>query len=238
MLLSRTRRNVKLAVKGLIFDGLDLQELMDVRRRRALEDSMGFHGQWDEHRRFQIAFLKEHGLQPQHDFLEIGCGPLTGGLPIIRYLEPNRYVGIDIRSSVIDLAWQEIGLAKLGVKNPRLICSSSFGQEELMNKKFDFIFSFSVLYHLSDPILREYFDTVAHRLKPRGICVAQVNTHLDSSGWLQFPFLKRTIDNYAEAAGAAGLTSKNLGPIDKLGFKLGGAERLNEMIIFQNVQRE
>src|ERR1700678_2630550 len=105
MLLSRTRRNMKLAVKSLIFDGINLQELLDVRRRYALEDSMGFRGQWDEHRRFQIEFLRQQGLKPSQTLLEIGCGPLTGGIPIIRYLQPNNYVGVDIRSSVLNLAW-------------------------------------------------------------------------------------------------------------------------------------
>ena len=160
MLLSRTRHLAKLRVKAFVFDKGNFQELLDVRRRHKLEDSMGFRGQWDEHRRFQITFLKERGLEPQHDFLEIGCGPLTGGIPLIEYLEPGKYVGVDIRSSVLNVSWGEIGLAGLSEKNRRLICSSSFGDEELGERQFDFVFSFSVLYHLSDDILRDYFRNV------------------------------------------------------------------------------
>src|ERR1700733_15598110 len=146
MLLSRPRRKAKLALKGLIFDKTNLQELVDVRRRQALEDSMGFRGQWDEHRRFQIDFLKSRGLDPSHKFLEIGCGPLTGGIPVIGYLNPNNYIGVDIRSSVLNLSWGEVGAAGLSAKNPRLICSSSFGSEELPDDQFDFVLSFSVLF--------------------------------------------------------------------------------------------
>jgi SAM-dependent methyltransferase len=232
MLLSRTTRKAKLALKGFIFDRINLQELVDVRRRHALEDSMGFRGQWDEHRRFQIAFLRSEGLKSSHNCLEIGCGPLTGGVPLIEYLQKNNYVGIDIRSSVLDLSWREVGLARLSEKNPRLICSASFGSEELGDEQFDFIMSFSVLYHLSVDILGSYFANVARRLKANGVCFAQVNTHLADSTWLEFPFVKRTVEEYCTVARAAGLQSRNLGPIEGLGFQLVGEERRNEMLAF------
>ena len=232
MLLSRTRYKAKLALKGFIFDRSNLQEVVDVRRRNALEDSMGFRGQFDEHRRFQIDFLKSRGLLASHKFLEIGCGPLTGGISIMGYLDAGNYFGIDIRSSVLDLAWCEVGLANLSAKNPRLICSSSFGSEELGEEKFDFVFSFSVLYHLTDELLKSYFVHVFERLKPSGICLAQINTHLEDSTWLQFPFIRRTLTDYSQAAQEAGLKATSLGTIQSLGFKLEGEERLNEVLEF------
>src|SRR5437667_11948751 len=107
MLLHRTRQRIAYKTKAFIFDLAGLHEVVDVREKNRLEDSMGFRGKFDEHRRFQMALLKEQGLIPSHKFLEIGCGPLTGGIPIIEYLEPGNYIGIDIRSSVLDLSWKE-----------------------------------------------------------------------------------------------------------------------------------
>jgi SAM-dependent methyltransferase len=211
MLLSRSRRKAKLALKAFVFDKGNMQELVEERRRHALEDSMGFRGHWDEHRRFQLAFLREHGLVPSNSFLEIGCGPLTGGIPIIEYLNPNKYCGIDIRGSVLNLSWREVGIAGLSEKNPRLICSSSFGADELGDQRFDFVLSFSVLYHLSHELLPVYFAQVAKRLKPSGLCFANVNTQLDDSTWLQFPFVKRTVGDYGAVAGGAGLKMRSLG---------------------------
>lgn len=63
-----------------------------MREKHRLEDSMGFRGQFDEHRRFQIELLKNLGLKPGHQFLELGCGPLTAGgigCPWLR----RRYLG-------------------------------------------------------------------------------------------------------------------------------------------------
>ena len=232
-MLSQTRKRLKFGIKRLVFDAGNLQEIVDTRRRHALEDCMGFRGQWDEHRRFQLAFLKEQGLRPTHRLLEIGCGPLTGGVPIIEFLEPGGYVGVDIRSAALDLAWGEIAAARLSGRNPRLICSSSFGSTELAADKFDFVLSFSVLYHLSDEVLRAYFLAVAERLRPGGRCYAQINTTVDDSTWLQFPFLRRTAAEYTAVAAQAGLRTRSLGTIDSLGFRLGGAERLNEMLVFK-----
>jgi hypothetical protein len=232
MLLSRTRRNAKLALKAFIFDKSNMQELLDVRRRHLLEDSMGFRGQLEEHRRFQIAFLKARGLDPSHSLLEIGCGPLTGGIPIIEYLLPGHYYGVDIRGSVLNLAWREVGLAGLSARNPRLICSDSFGANELGDQEFEFALSFSVLYHLNDSLLSAYFIQVAKRLRKEGTCFANVNTHLSDSTWLEFPFIRRGISEYAAVAASAGLGTKLLGKLENLGFRLKGEERLNEMLAF------
>jgi cyclopropane fatty-acyl-phospholipid synthase-like methyltransferase len=227
MLLSKTRRKMVYKLKSYIFDAAKFQEVLDLRDKLRLEDSMGFRGQFDEHRRFQIALLKERGLVPSHRLLEIGCGPLTGGIPIIDFLEPDNYVGVDVRSSVLDLSWKEVGKAGLSAKNPRLICSSSFGATELADQKFDFILSFSVLFHLSNEILASYFVSMRQRLKPTGHCLANVNTETENSAWLEFPFLKRTVEDYRKFASECGLETTSLGELKDLGFRLSGDEQHN-----------
>jgi len=234
MLLSRTRRRFVHGLKEFVYDKVGLQSVAELREKHRLEDSMGFRGQFDEHRRFQMALLKEQGLAPHHRLLEIGCGPLTAGIPIIAYLEPNAYTGIDVRSSVLDMAWKEIGKAGLSIKNPRLICSSSFGSSELGDQKFDFILSFSVLYHLDDELLASYFAAVQKRLEAAsGVCLANVNTLHDGGTWLEFPFLRRTLEAYRRTAAAHGLEMKSLGEIGGLGFGLCGPERQNELLSFR-----
>ena len=231
--LARTRAKVIHKVKGFIFDVGRFQSMVDLREKHLLEDSMGFRGQWDEHRRFQIEMLKGQGLKPYHDFLEIGCGPLTVAIPLIDYLEPNRYTGVDVRSSVLDLSWKEVGKAELSSKNPRLICSSSFASSELSDQRFDMIYSFSVLYHLSDDILDTYFASISNRLRPSGFCIANVNTHIPSDKWLQFPFLMRSIEAYENLASKHGLEMIDLGTLEDNGFRNQAAEKLNPLLKFQ-----
>ena len=194
---------------------------------------MGFRGQFDEHRRFQISLLKNQGLVPSNRLLEIGCGPLTAGIPIIEYLDAGNYVGVDVRTTVLDLSWKEVGKAGLSRNNPRLICSSSFGAAELGSQTFDFILSFSVLYHLNDKILNKYFQAVRSRLNTTGACLANVNTVHESSTWLEFPYLKRSIEAYVDLAAKNGLTTEPLGDLSELGFRLSGPERHNKMLMFR-----
>jgi SAM-dependent methyltransferase len=232
VLLKRTRAIWKRRAQAKLFDLLGMQGLIDERRTHALEDMMGFRGQLPEHRRFQIDELRKLGLTPKSAVLEIGCGPLTAGIPVIRYLDPGQYVGVDVRANVLDLSWQEVGLAGLSGKNPRLIRADDFGAAELGERKFDYVWAFSVLYHLSDQILNKLFSNVPKRLEAQGRFVANVQTDVESSTWLEFPFLKRSIEDYQAVAKRHGLQMKKLGTIEERGFKLPGEERNNPLLEF------
>jgi SAM-dependent methyltransferase len=232
--LSRTRAKLIHETKRIVYDYTGFQKMVDLREQHQLEDSMGFRGQWDDHRKFQIDNLKRLGLLPSHKFLELGCGPLTAGIPVIGYLDAGNYTGVDIRSSVLDMSWREVGKAKLSAKNPRLICSKSFADDVLPNDQtFDFVYSFSVLYHLSDEILERYFETLSRRIGPKGVCIANVNVHIPSDKWLEFPFIKRSVETYSDVATRNGLSMENLGTIEYLGFPGSGTEKLNPLLVFR-----
>lgn len=228
----RTRKKIAHDFKRVVFNAGNFQKMIDFEEQIQLEDSMGFRGQFDEHRRFQIEMLKSQGLKPNHKFLELGCGPLTAGVPVIGYLEPSGYVGIDIRTSVLNLAWREVAKAGLSAKNPRLICSSTFADDVLRDEKFDFIYSFSVLYHLSDEILERYFAAVAKRLAPNGVCLANINTTIANSKWLEFPFLQRSVETYGQIAARHQLQARSLGEIKDLGFRNPTEEKHNPLLKF------
>jgi cyclopropane fatty-acyl-phospholipid synthase-like methyltransferase len=42
---------------------------------------------WEMKRAFQIHFLQSVGLTSDQYLLDLGCGTLRGGIPIIKYLE-------------------------------------------------------------------------------------------------------------------------------------------------------
>lgn len=232
MLLAKTRANLLQNAKLALFRAGRLQHALDEAEQRVLEKHMGFRGQWDEHRRFQLEFAKSAGMRPTHSLLEFGCGPLTLGLPAIDYLDANRYTGVDVRPEVLDLAWGQIGKSRLGAKNPRLVCSKSFGADELGDQRFDFIWSFSVLFHLSDDLLDACMAQIARRLAPGGAYFANINAQQAESTWIQFPFVKRGVSFYREAAARHGLVLTELGTLQSLGFRLDGVEKVNILLKF------
>ena len=107
------------SMSGVNSYGQQLSEL-DIRQNKH-RDLIG--GKWSKIGRLQFDFLLEHGLQPQHKLLDIGCGCLRGGIHFINYLEANNYYGLDINESLIKAAWHEVKLAQLAAKNPQLLVS-------------------------------------------------------------------------------------------------------------------
>ena len=233
MPLSRTREKLIHQAKSLIFEKANFQKMIDLREKHELEDSMGFRGQWDEHRRFQIEMLKLQGLRPEHRFLELGCGPLTVGVPLIQYLEPGHYTGVDIRNSVLNLCWREIGNSGLSAKNPRLICSSSFASDELQDQQFDFVYSFSVLFIWTmiswTDISRRWREGF---FRPEYVLQMSARIYL-MIRWLEFPFLNRAVETYVSIARQHGLTTTNHGTLADLGFRSPATEKNNPLLSFR-----
>ena len=70
---------------------LALRKLIPSQKERLrLEMLVGPIGKWDILRQFQLEALLKNGLQPHHSLLDIGCGPLQGGVAFIQYLDKSR----------------------------------------------------------------------------------------------------------------------------------------------------
>jgi cyclopropane fatty-acyl-phospholipid synthase-like methyltransferase len=63
---------------------------------------------WKMKRDFQIHFLRSMKLAPEHYLLDIGCGTLRGGVPIIQYLQESHYYGIEVREDALDEGRSEL----------------------------------------------------------------------------------------------------------------------------------
>ena len=189
-----------------------------------LEAMVGPRGVWKESQAFQLDFLRARGLTPDHTVLDIGCGPLRGGIVLIDYLAPGNYVGIDVRDEVIAEAERQISERGLAPKAPAVFTSSSFGRDELGDRTFDVIWSFQVLYHLDDALVSECLAQIASRLRPGGNAYANVNTEFPDGQWKEFPFVQRPVGFYEELARRHGLRVETLGEMGTFGYttKVGG----------------
>jgi hypothetical protein len=234
-MLTQTRARYLQSARLSLYHLTGIGRALEIEETRTLERHMGFHGQWEEHRRFQLDFAKRIGLVPSARFIEIGCGPLTLGLPMIGYLDAGNYTGIDVRPEVLNLSWQQVGKAGLSAKNPRLVISQSFGAHELPgDARADMMWSFSVLYHLTDALVDACFAQVAHRLAPGACYIANINPVQDESTWLQFPFNRRDVGFYRGIAERHGLKLEELGTLQSLGFTLDAVEKVNILLKLQH----
>lgn len=124
-------------------------------------------GLWEKMGQLQFDFLVQHGLQPQHTLLDIGCGTLRGGRHFIRYLDAQNYTGIDISLNAIEFAKQLLVAEGLADKQPKLLVSKhkDLKFEAFAQQTFDFLFAQSVFTHLPSESIEECFqhvDTIMH----------------------------------------------------------------------------
>ncbi|MGN2243887.1 methyltransferase [Frateuria sp. GZRR33] len=182
-------------------------------------------------RKFQVDFLRNQGLQPNHFLVDIGCGSLRGGIPLIDYLQPGHYTGIDVRESVLDEARRELVREKLAHKRPNLIQAPNLGAVN-PGTPVDVFWAFSVLFHLSDAILADCISMVARHLEPEGVFYANI---IDGDGppgaWQGFPVMPRPMATYRELAARQGLHIEPLGCLSALGHHSGEPTQDNQLML-------
>ncbi|MCC7374230.1 MAG: class I SAM-dependent methyltransferase [Verrucomicrobiales bacterium] len=193
-------------------------------RQQRREEMVGPLGHWNELRQYQLTALKKCGLQPDHRLLDVGCGPLQGGIAFIQYLNPGRYVGVDINSGKLGEGYAQIAEFGLTPKNPRLILSKRFGVEELERARFDYIWASQILYYFDPPVMRELLDFIAAHLAPGGRFLGDILGTCDDEfrterhlAWMN-RVQRHTVEGLQALAAEVGLTVQSLGRIDAFGY--------------------
>ena len=187
-------------------------------RRHAM---VGASNVWKQARAFQFQFLKEQGLQKTDTFLDIGCGTLRGGIPLIDYLVTGNYYGMDVRDEVLKEGKDEIRTAKLEGKKPNLIAFNHFSEVEF-DVTFNVMFAYSVLIHLEDAIAESCFQFVSKYLAADGVFFANVNiADYEDGTWVEFPIVFRSLEFYNTLAAKNGMKVAVLGSILELGHNTG-----------------
>jgi SAM-dependent methyltransferase len=201
-------------------------------RRHSLSGPVGHPGIWKLKRDYQISFLKQRMLRPNHYLLELGCGTLRGGLPIIDFLHEGHYYGIDARGIALEEARKELAESNLEHKRPTLILESDFSRVRL-DRTFDFIWAFSVLPHLDDEILRGAFRCAKRHLGVDGQVLATAAIGSRRQGrWMEFPDLVRPLEFYAREAAKEGLNVQDLGVLSSLGHPPDVVNWHHHMLLF------
>jgi len=128
-------------------------------------------GLWDEIGSLQFAYIKDQGLLPAHTLLDIGCGPLRGGLHFIRHLDRGRYIGVDINESFLKAARMEVERAGLSDKQPRLLHDENFQFRDVAGP-VDFAVAISLFTHLHINLIMRCLISLRPLLGPKGMLCA------------------------------------------------------------------
>lgn len=172
---------------------------------------------WKMKREFQIRFLKQVGIEPEHYLLDLGCGTLRGGIPLIQYLQEAHYYGIEVRAEVLEEGRKELRNVELEYKKPVLMHTEDISLLDI-GKEFDFVWAFSVLFHMTDDILNDCLSFIRKHLKKTGCFYANVNIgESEDCAWQGFPVTQRRLEFYKEVGLRNGLHVSDMGPLRILG---------------------
>jgi SAM-dependent methyltransferase len=190
-----------------------------LRQRHLFESMVGPLGFWDQLQNYQLTVLLKNGLLPDGSLLDIGCGPLQGGVAFIRYLNKGKYAGIDINPEKINAAHLQTATCKLSDKNPFLAVSSSFGDEELGNRQFDYIWASQILYYLNDEVLNNLMTVLVKRLADDGKFFGDIlgQDHFEFK-YPETNLKLHSVESINTIANKQGLSVRSLGAISIFGY--------------------
>jgi len=207
--LMKVRRNIyglRLYIPGL-------------RQRHLFESMVGPLGFWDKLQKYQLNVLLENGLSPDSSLLDIGCGPLQGGIAFINYLNKEKYAGIDIKPERIEAAHLQVARFELSDKNPLLAVSNTFGDEELANRQFDYIWASQILYYFDGELLNSLMYFISKRLNKEGKFLGDIigEKHFEFK-YPEFNHELHSVSSIDSIANQYGLSARSLGEIAKFGY--------------------
>lgn len=166
---------------------------------------------------FQMSFLLRQGLQPRHALVDYGCGVLRGGIPLIKYLDTGNYIGLDVGADAVRAARKVARRERLTYKKPTLVLVKDIDALNL-GRRVDYVWAFSVLFHMTNDHLDACLRFVSRHLAPSGTLFANVGLGKHAPGaWRHFPVLWRTLDDYTARARAVGLSVSPLGELSQFG---------------------
>ena len=122
----------------------------------------------------QFELLRKEGCNPQSRVLEIGCGCLHAGVPLMKFLGVSAFAGIEPNDWLIKKALKNSEVRRLvDEKKPRFLSVLDFDASSL-RMTFDYVLSHSVLSHAAHYQLEQFLRNAGKVLTPTGCIVASI----------------------------------------------------------------
>ncbi len=118
---------------------------------------------------YHVDYLCRHGLKPDLTILDFGCGFGRTGIPLIKFLGPGRYIGVEISKERIRLARDWTTRERLDVKQPTWIVAFDNALPYLDDQSVDMVWAQSVLTHMPQRETEIFMKAVRRVLRPSGL---------------------------------------------------------------------
>ncbi len=141
---------------------------------KTLAEAQAYVGTDETCGRVQLEILRREGLRPQMNVLEIGCGCLSAGVPLMQALNIGHYVGLEPNTWLVESALAVDRIRKIADDAEAVFLTSQDFSAARAKRSFDFIFGHSVLSHCGRPQLDQFLDQAEQALSPTGKIVVSL----------------------------------------------------------------
>jgi pentatricopeptide repeat protein len=133
--------------------------------------------------------LKEQGISPGDTVVDYGCGTLRVGRSFIEFLEPDRYIGMDIDQRILDAGLRSLPAELLAAKRPVLEVISFESLARVAARRPKWVFAKGVLQHVPPKEVGEFFANVSQLVHAGAVAFifarcAEESTAVSSKTWL------------------------------------------------------
>jgi hypothetical protein len=113
-----------------------------------------------------LDFLRRHGLRPGDLTIDYGCGSLRLASPLIAFLEPGKYWGMDIAQDFLDLGRAHLSPDLAAAKQPRLDVIAAEIIRRARAERPRYIISWHVCSKVPAGSLDAYVDNIVAMMTP------------------------------------------------------------------------
>jgi ubiquinone/menaquinone biosynthesis C-methylase UbiE len=128
---------------------------------------------WDQVATEAMTFLRGEGMCTYHNVLDIGCGSLRIGHELIKFLDYDKYSGIDHHRWLIEAGLEKELEPVDTEKRPIFVVSDNF-DFKCFNRKFDYAIAKSVFTHLTKDKISQCLNNLKDIMSPDGSFYATI----------------------------------------------------------------
>lgn len=117
--------------------------------------------------------MVDHGMRPEHRFVDYGCGSLRLGRPVVDYLNAGNFIGLDVTELFLELGKEFVGPRLMREKRPMLKTISREVLKEVATAQPNYIGSWHVCSKIPDRQLDRYFASVLGLMSRQSMAIIQ-----------------------------------------------------------------
>jgi SAM-dependent methyltransferase len=167
-------------------ENLSTEESLQEIAKRIADSTGGFTGgpadAFGEMGLFTLESLKENGLRPDHRVLDVGCGALRLGYWLVRFLNADRYFGLEPVKKYVDAGMKyAIGPELAAAKKPRFDHNQNFDFSPF-GETFDFVVARSIFSHASPRLVFLALDSFRDHASESGMMLTSYKATTKKDG--------------------------------------------------------